>query len=86
MTDPLTNRHYALVTVRLPDHLQPLVLAFPEVHMAVHLITVELADGRTVSGVEVAGGEEVIRVRGSATIPFEGDDVVAVFDESSLTG
>jgi hypothetical protein len=61
------------------------ILRFPEVHMGVHRITVELGDGTAIGGVLVAWGGQVIRVEGRDPVPFSVRDVVAVHDASGLT-
>ena len=71
--------------VRLPDVLSDRVQAFPETHYGVQTITVTLRDGRVFSGVEVAWGSEVIRVRGQAKLPFSAEEIVDVDDASGLT-
>jgi hypothetical protein len=43
-----------------------------------------LRDGTAVTGVELAGGTEVVRVRGHAVIPFDVADVVDVDDASGI--
>lgn len=50
--------------LRLPNSLQEQVSDFREVHDGLHRITVEVADGRVYSGVEVAWAEEIIRLAG----------------------
>ena len=72
------------MAVRLPEHLQEQVRQFGEVHMGVHRITVELADGRVYAGVEVAWAEEIIRVPGEPAVPFEAGEIAAVYDGSDV--
>lgn len=69
-------------TGRLNDDLVSRALSFPETHMNVVTVAVTLRDGRTFAGVELAGGSEVIRVRGRSDVPFDAADVVDVQDDS----
>lgn len=64
------------------DPFRQEILDFPEVHMAVHRITVELRGGSVVTGVLVDWGGEIIRVEGYENVPFAVGDVVAVRDAS----
>lgn len=77
--------HHRRVAVVLPDRFQERVLTFPETHMGVQTITATLHDGRVFSGVEVAWGEEIIRVAGHAEIPFTAEQIAEVDDASSLS-
>jgi len=72
------------VTDRFPDPLRQQILDFPEVHMAVHRITVELRDGTAVSGVLVDWEGVLIPVEGDDRAPFAMADVVAAYDASSV--
>jgi hypothetical protein len=72
------------VPLVLPDRLRDRVETFPETHMGVHTITATLHDGRVFSGVEVAWGEEIIRVAGNAEIPFTADQIAEVDDPSGV--
>jgi hypothetical protein len=48
--------------------------------MGIHRVTIETRDGRTFSNVEVAWGEEVVRVPGHSEPPFVAQDVTAVYE------
>ena len=72
------------MTDRFRDPLRQQILDFPEVHMAVHRITVELRDGTAVSGVLVDWDGVLIRVEGHDPAPFAVADVVAVYDASTV--
>jgi hypothetical protein len=67
--------------VILPDEIKERVLGFPEWRMGAHRVAVTLRDGSKVRGVLVAWGTEVVRVDGAAEIPFDANDVVAVFPD-----
>ena len=69
---------------QFPPPLADQIAGFPEVHMGVHQVTVELRDGTAVSGVLVGGKGEIVRVEGHDNLPFLMSDVVAVHDESGL--
>ena len=71
--------------VRLPSEISERVNSFPEVHQGMQRVTVVLADGRRFRGVDVAWGCEVLAVAGCQTIPFSGDAVTEVYDESQVT-
>lgn len=70
------------MAIRLPEHLTEKFRRFPEVHMGVWQVEVELADGRIFHGVEVGWPGEIIRVAGHAAAPFTAEDVVDVHDGS----
>jgi hypothetical protein len=70
--------------VRLPSEISERVHSFAEVHRGMQRVTVVLADGRRFRGVEVAWGCEILAVAGFETIPFSGDDVTEVYDESQV--
>ena len=72
------------MAVRLPEHLSEKFRRYPEVHMGVWRVTVELADGRLFPGVEVGWPGDIIRVAGYAAAPFTAEEVVDVHDGSGL--
>jgi hypothetical protein len=72
------------VAVTLPHHLAEKFRRFPEVHMGVWRITVELIDGRTFPEVEIGWPGEIIRVAGHAGVPFTAEEVIDVHDGSDL--
>jgi hypothetical protein len=74
------------VAVKLPAGLTERFRRFPEVHLGVWRVTVDLADGRTYAGVEVGWTGEVIRVAGHASVPFTADEVVDLRDGSDPGG
>ena len=68
--------------VSIPEHLTQKFRQFPEVHMGVWVLTVELADGRVFPGVEVGWPGDIIRVAGHARAPFTAEEIVDVRDGS----
>jgi hypothetical protein len=72
----------ATVAVYLSETLAEEVIAFPETRYGEHTVTVTLSTGKSFSGVRVAGGREVVRVDGHDEIPFSGEQVVSVEDDS----
>jgi hypothetical protein len=77
-------REDVVVIEQFPPPLADQIAGFPEVHMGVNRVTVELRDGTAVSGVLVGGQGEIVRVEGHDTLPFVVSDVIAVHDESGL--
>ena len=65
--------------VFLPDFLTEKITRYPEHHLGVHRVTVQLHDGRTFFPVLVAWSMEVVRVDGSEEIPFTTDEVADVY-------
>ena len=72
------------MAVQLPEHLTEKCRRFPEVHMGIWRVSVELADGRVCSGAEVGWSGEIIRVAGYPSIPFTADEVADVHDGSDF--
>jgi hypothetical protein len=72
------------VTAPFPEPLADRIASFPEIHMGVNRITVELRDGSTVTGVLVAWSGQVLRVEGKTDVPFDMADVVDVYDASAV--
>ena len=67
--------------LRLPAEVQEKILTLPEYHMGAHRVDLVLRDGRVISDVIVAWGDEVIRIAGhdvADDLPFAPEDVLDV--------
>ncbi len=72
--------------VRLPDLLVEKALSFPEYSMGAYKVTLTLADGRRVSHVFLAWGQDIIRigsrdVTGPDDLDFEPNDIADMVSE-----
>ena len=68
------------MAVKLPDDLTEKFRRFPEIHMGIWRVTVELIDGTRYPGVEVGWPGDVIRVAGHPSVPFTAAEVCDVHD------
>lgn len=66
----------------LPAAIKERILAMAEFRPGVHRVVVELKDGSVFDNVDVAWGDEVVRVLGYQDIPFDATEVSAVFESA----
>ena len=60
------------------DELAEKILAMPEYKQGTNKIRVTLKDGKSIAGVYVAWGREIIKVDGFLSMPFDIGDVADV--------
>lgn len=63
---------------KVPSKIKEKILQMPEYRQGTNKVRVTLKDGRNVSDVFVAWGEEIVKVGSSLDIPFDAKDIVDV--------